>query len=151
MPLPWSGYFSLAIRTDFQHDTEWQQIQAAIVEPRTEHGFMPRVAFIDDPRYEELTVPQLLDLLPDDAHAKVAFLVDKHALTAPNRPILVVNLFDYDEDTPGERKGPNFGHTFRVTPAHMWSVENNLSLSNMDWHEFADRVDGNGVFQGFGD
>jgi hypothetical protein len=112
---------------------------------------MPRVAFIDDPRYEELTVPQLLDLLPDDAHAKVAFLVDKHALTAPNRPILVVNLFDYDEDTPGERKGPNFGHTFRVTPAHMWSVENNLSLSNMDWHEFADRVDGNGVFQGFGD
>lgn len=33
--------------------------------------------------------------------------------------------------------------------AAAWSVENNLSLSNMDFFEFADAVDGHGVFNGF--
>jgi hypothetical protein len=31
----------------------------------------------------------------------------------------------------------------------MWSVENNLALSNMDFEEFATAVDGDGVFRGF--
>ena len=41
------------------------------------------------------------------------------------------------------------GKTFRVAPAYMWSVENNLSLANMDFSEFADHVDAGGVFRGF--
>jgi hypothetical protein len=151
VPLGWSGYVSLVVRTDFEHAAAWQQVQAAIVEPQTDEGFTPNVEFVDEPRFEGLAVPQLLELLPDDADASVAFLVDRQTLTDPDRPILVVNLFDYDQDTPGERKGQQFGHTFRIIPAHMWSVENNLGLSNMDWHEFADRVDGDGVFRGFGD
>jgi uncharacterized protein DUF6924 len=32
----------------------------------------------------------------------------------------------------------------------MWGVENNLSLANMDFEEFADSVDADGVFRGFG-
>jgi hypothetical protein len=31
----------------------------------------------------------------------------------------------------------------------MWSVENNLSLANMDFDEFADAVDAAGIFRGF--
>ena len=30
-----------------------------------------------------------------------------------------------------------------------WSVENNLSIANMDWEEFADAVDDAGIFRGF--
>jgi hypothetical protein len=31
----------------------------------------------------------------------------------------------------------------------MWGVENNLSVANMDFHEFADNVEDDGVFRGF--
>jgi hypothetical protein len=31
----------------------------------------------------------------------------------------------------------------------MWGVGNNLSLANMDFHEFADNADPDGVFRGF--
>ena len=41
------------------------------------------------------------------------------------------------------------GRTFRVIPSEMWSVENNLSIANMDFAEFADAVDEDGVFRGF--
>jgi hypothetical protein len=30
-------------------------------------------------------------------------------------------------------------------------VENNLSISNLDWEDFADAVDSDGVFRGFED
>jgi hypothetical protein len=50
-------------------------------------------------------------------------------LSHPEHPILVVALRE-------ERS-----RTFRVIPSEMWSVENNLSISNMDFHEFADAVD----------
>jgi hypothetical protein len=146
--LPWSGYVSLVIRTDFDHDEEWEQTREAITEPSPD-GFTANVRSIDDSAFAGCTPTQLLELLPDDANGSVAFLVDTHTLTDPQRPILVINLFDYDEDTPGERKGPRFGDTFRVIPSEMWGVENNLSLSNMGWREFADRADADGVFRGF--
>jgi hypothetical protein len=41
------------------------------------------------------------------------------------------------------------GRTFRVVPSELWAVENNLSLSNMDFEEFAEAVDGDGVFRAF--
>lgn len=41
------------------------------------------------------------------------------------------------------------GRTFRVISREMWGVENNLSIANMDYYEFADNVDPDGVFRGF--
>jgi hypothetical protein len=38
---------------------------------------------------------------------------------------------------------------FRVIPSQMWSVENNLSIANMDFFEFADAVGDDGIFRGF--
>ncbi len=65
------------------------------------------------------------------------FIVDRIALTHPEHPILVVDL--YTEP----------GRTFRVIPAEMWAVENNLSIVNMDFFEFADYVDQDGIYRGF--
>ena len=39
--------------------------------------------------------------------------------------------------------------TFRVIPSELWSVENNLSLANMDFEEFAGAAGAEGVFLGF--
>jgi hypothetical protein len=33
--------------------------------------------------------------------------------------------------------------------SEIWAVENNLSLGNMDFEDFAGAVDANGVFRGF--
>lgn len=38
---------------------------------------------------------------------------------------------------------------FRVIPSELWSVENNLSLANMDFDEFAGAAHADGVFRGF--
>jgi hypothetical protein len=127
---------TLVIRTDFAHQAEWDAIREAIMEPQTPDGFTPSVQFVDDRKYEGLAVSQLLDLAPADA-AFLAFLVDHQALTHPDRPVLTVNIWQRD------------GRTFRVIPSEMWGVENNLSLQNMDWEEFANSVGEDGVFRGF--
>jgi len=140
---------SLVIRTDFAHEPEWARIQSAIVEPQTEDEFMAYVEFVDDRAYEGLTASGLLEIVPDEADVTFAFLVDALTLTHSDRPILVVKLYDYVEGLADEGKRPLYGATFRVVPAEMWSVQNNLSIANMDWEEFADNVDDDGIFRGF--
>jgi hypothetical protein len=41
------------------------------------------------------------------------------------------------------------GRTFRAIPSQIQGIENNLSIANMDFYEFADWVDEDGVFRGF--
>ena len=65
------------------------------------------------------------------------FIVDKTTLSDKDQPVLVVDL----------QKEP--GRTFRVIPSQMWAVENNLSLANMGFDEFADSVDADGIFRDF--
>jgi hypothetical protein len=126
------------LRTDFADDAAWHSLRAAIEVP-SEEGFLAHLEFISDSAYDGLTVQQLLQLLPKgaDHNQSIAFLADQRALTDPERPVLVVDLYD----SPGR--------TFRVIPTEMWSVENNLSISNMDYSEFADSADPDGVFRGF--
>jgi hypothetical protein len=139
---------SLVIRTDFAHEDQWTHIQVAIVEPN-EDEFEADVEFVDDKAYEGLTASRLLQIVPADWNHTFAFLVDTLTLTHPDRPILVVNLYDWVEGLEDQGKGPQYGATFRVVPSEMWSVQNNLSLANMDWEEFAESVDDDGVFRGF--
>src|SRR5580658_2116920 len=116
------------LRTDFSDEPEWQAICAAIQEPDEEFGFTANVEFISDPEYDRLTPDQFPDILPEDSHHSFAFIVDRTTLSDMDHPVLVVDLL---EDP---------GRTFRVIPAQMWSVENNLSIANMDFREFADAV-----------
>lgn len=94
-----------------------------IAEPQKEDGFTAFVTFVDDRAYEGIRPPQLLAAVPAGVHHAVAFLVDRKALTHPDRPILVVNLYDYVEDLEDHGKGPQYGATFRVVPSEMWSVQ----------------------------
>ncbi|WP_435828452.1 DUF6924 domain-containing protein, partial [Nocardia testacea] len=41
------------------------------------------------------------------------------------------------------------GRTVRILPSQMWGIENNLSIANMDFQDFADAADPDGVFRGF--
>ncbi len=72
----------------------------------------------------------------DSSHS-FAFIADRLTIADPERPVLVVDL----SHEPGR--------TFRVIPSQMWAIENNLSHANMEYSEFADNVDPDGVFRGF--
>lgn len=126
---------ALVLRTDFSDDGAWAAVRTASAAPVG--LFRANLAFVDDRRYDGLTIERLLQLVPEDSGPTFVFLVDRETLTRPDHPILVVDLFEQR------------GRSFRVIPSEMWGVENNLSLANMDWEDFADCVDADGVFRGF--
>ena len=126
---------ALVLRTDFADDAGWKSISSAIRLPVGD--FRALVDCVSDPEFDGFTAEQLTAMSQDDASRTFVFVVDQTALTHPDHPILVVDFFDQP------------GRTFRVIPAEVWSVENNLSISNMEFHEFADNVDDDGIFRGF--
>ncbi len=134
---------ALVLRTDFADDDAWESLCAAIRAPfKPSHGltdviFQAYVDFVSDPEYDGLTIEQLLSLLPQDSYYTFMFIADQTALSHPEHPILVVDL-DMEP-----------GRTFRVVPSEMWAVENNLSIANMDFAEFADAAAPDGIFRGF--
>ena len=123
------------LRTDFSDDAAWESLCAACQEPVGE--FRAYLNCVSDPEYNGLTVDRLVGLARRGFAPGFAFLADRTALTHPAHPVLVVDL----------RKKP--GRTFRVSPSKVQSVENNLSIANMDFHEFADSVGRDGIFRGF--
>jgi hypothetical protein len=124
----------LVIRADFSDDAAWKALCAAIEQPVGQ--FRAFVEFLDDPAYEGLTAEQVLARVPENFNHGFVFIVDQTALTHPEHPILVVDLFDEP------------GRAFRLIPSEMWAVENNLSIANMDFAEFANEVDEDGILRG---
>ena len=127
---------SLLLRTDFSEDAAWQELCEAVAQT-SEEGFQARFEFIDDRAYEGLTMEALVAAASGEDGPGFLCIADQRALTDPEQPVLVLDL--YDEP----------GRTFRVIPREIWGVENNLSIANMDYHEFADNCDEDGVFRGF--
>jgi hypothetical protein len=124
------------IRTDFSDEAAWKMIQKDVA-ATSPMGFSTNVQFIDDRQYNGLSGQELLRKLPDLVDYGCVFVADAAAISSPEHDLLVL-----DPSNPE-------GETFRVIPAEAWSVENNLSLANMDYGEFMDSADPDGVFRGF--
>jgi hypothetical protein len=92
---------------------------------------------VSDSQYANATVDELLALLPSDTGHTFLFIADKTCVEHSDHPLLAVDLYE-------ER-----GRTFRAIPSEAWGIQANLSLANMDWEEFADNVDEDGIFRGF--
>lgn len=99
--------------------------------------FRANVDFLDDRDYAGITVDQLLGLFPKTYDHTFIFVVDQAAVHLSGHPILVVDLYDQP------------GRSFRAVPKEIQGIENNLSIANMDFDEFARAVDISGVFRGF--
>jgi hypothetical protein len=133
-PLPQSQA-ALVIRTDFSDHQAWEAIGAAILQ-LTEEGFGAQVEFVDDAAYRGLTKEQLLDLVPEgDERSFFLMIVDEVTVRSPEHPVLVVDLWHEP------------GREVRAVPATVQSIENNLSIANMDFAEFADAVGKDGIFR----
>ena len=125
------------LRTDFTDQAAWDAIRDEIGTPGVE-GFKAEVAPIDDMAFDGLTVPQILAAVPDGYPHTFIIVADKAAMAPEDRTLLIVNL---------ESEGA--GQHFRAVMSEMWAIENNLSIANMDFDDFANSVDGNGVHRGF--
>jgi hypothetical protein len=126
---------ALVLRVDFSNATAWDSICSAIRELVSE--FRAYVDCVSDPVFEGMSVEQLLAMNASSSFRSYMFVVDQITLSHPEHPILVLDLFEEP------------GRTFRVIPSEMWGVENNLSIANMDFAEFADATDPDGIFRGF--
>ena len=126
----------LVLRTDFSNQTAWEEIRREIQKPVGIFQFRAYVEFVDDTAYQDITKEQLLQLVPKDYEHSFVVLVDKVAISQPEFPLLIVDL--YAEP----------GREFRAIPSQIQGIENNLSIANMGFYEFAELVDEDGIFRG---
>jgi hypothetical protein len=128
------------IRTHFVDDALWERLKAEILS-LTEEGFSADVEFVDDDAFagagEDEVVRSVPGRYPNTFPHPVLFVVDAVTAGTADHPVLVVDL---DEEPEA---------SFRSTPRGIQSIENNLSIANMDFDEFAAAADEDGIFRGF--
>jgi len=117
---------ALVLRTDFSDEIGWARICGEIEAPVGE--FHAYVSFVSDPDFDGLSISALTSLGQRGPYRGFMFVVDRVSLTDVEHPILVLDL------------GDEPGRSFRVVPREMWGIENNLSIANMSFFEFADSV-----------
>jgi uncharacterized protein YbcV (DUF1398 family) len=125
------------LRTDFSSQTAWESICADIRKPVGVWRFRANVDFIDEVEFANISKVQLLELVPRNYSHSFIVIVDQTAISQPEHPLLVIDLFDKPV------------RDFRAIPTMIQSIENNLSIGNMDFEEFADAVERDGIFRGF--
>jgi hypothetical protein len=127
----------LVLRTDFSSQATWERICEIIQKPVGVFRFRANVEILNVVEYADITKDQLLELFPKDYSHSFIIVVDRTAISLPDHPLLIVDLYERS------------GHEFRAVPSQIQGIENNLSIANMDFEEFAESVDESGVFRGF--
>lgn len=128
---------ALVVRTDFSDHPTWEAVRAAIQAPVGDYPFYANVEFVDERQYAGLDTERAIAVLEPLTPYHFVMLADSLTMTHHEHPLLVIDLFT-------ER-----GRTFRALPSQIQSIENNLSIANMDFAEFANAVDADGVFRSF--
>jgi hypothetical protein len=126
---------ALVLRTDFSNEAAWRSVRAAI--EQSPGDFRADVSFVSDRQYAGITAEQLASRHTKNAERSFAFIIDHIAVSHPEHPVAVVDL----SDSPGRM--------FRVVPSEVASVENNLSLANMDFADFLKAAGQDEIFRGF--
>ena len=139
----------LLVRTDFTDDEGWARLVQEATTPSPE-GFEANVRPFSDPAADGAAWETLRDTAmaaASEEYSSVLFVADTATIASPDQPNLVVSTSRFYRDRHPEEFAAM--RPFRCIPSELWSVENNLNLANMDWHDFARRVNGAGVFRGF--
>jgi hypothetical protein len=124
------------VRTDFSDEAGWLALRDEMLADSPE-GWRAYVDIVDDPGFDGFTAERVIEAVTEDYRYGFLLIVDAVALDTALQAVLVVDL----SDEPGR--------SFRALPSEVQSIENNLSLANMDFVEFAESVGPDGVFRGF--
>ena len=136
LPVP-PDFHALVVRTDFSDDAAWARVCTAVESADCE-GYTPTLVRVDDRAYEGMSTDELQAHVAPDTY--YLFMVDARTVADPEQPLLVVDV-DPESEQPGR--------VFRAVPREVCAIDANLGISNMDFDEFADSVDADGVFRGF--
>lgn len=157
------------VRTDFSDDGAWQAVVTAVTAPVRfdadpdadfdgvpgDDGYAPYVVVVDDRTFVGVTgavLGELVTATPDVSG--YVLLADARttaeALAGGEITLDYVDLSVTDAEE-AEDVGSFLGRTFRCSATEVASVEANLSISNLDFSDFADHTDPDGVHRGFGD
>jgi hypothetical protein len=130
----------LLVRTDYSDDAAWQAAFSAAIAVFDANDFGRVGALlqpVESPELEHLT-PQDLTCHPREDYLGELAVADLR--TMQDQTVLFVDLNEFNRQV---------GRTFRSVPREVEPIVANLSISNMDFFEFADRADADGVFRGF--
>lgn len=141
MRLPEPGDLSvLLVRTDYSDDGAWRaavESATAVYEADDFERSGACLELVEAPELAGLTPPDLV-LLPRAGYLSEIAVAD--ARTMKDQTILFLDLNEYNEQV---------GRTFRAVPQQVEPIAVNLALANMDFFEFADSADPDGVFRDF--
>ncbi len=131
------------LRTDFTDDAAWAQLRADLVADDYSSGYTPHLQFVERRDLSgiegDLLESEIPRAYPSAYEHPFLVLVDAFAVSSPEHPVLLIDLSEDDTST-----------SFRALPREVSSIEANLSISNMDFFEFGESTDDDGVFRGFG-
>lgn len=125
------------VRTDFSDDRAWERVIEAVSQPSV-HGFLANLSPVNDHRYDNADPVELAKEADANTNLSLLIIADSRTMNEPQMPLLCVDPIPPDGQ-------------FRCIPAELWGVENNVSLANMDFGEFASAVEADGIFRGFQD
>jgi len=125
---------TLVVRTDFSDEVAWTHTRAEI--EAGDEWSDAHMTFVSDLDFDGLSI-DALTALGRRAHQGYLFVVDRVTLADLEHPVLLLHLADEPEPS------------FRVVPRMVSSIDDNLSIANMDWADFAESADADGVFRGF--
>ena len=123
------------VRTDFSSDTAWSELCTAVRTPQPRYGFLPNVDLINDAAFDGWSTDQVVELATANSDRTFVLIADQETFRQQELPILVVDLFDDSR------------RSFRVVPGSVWSVENNLSIGNLDFEDFLSACDADGIIR----
>lgn len=127
-------------------------------DPEDDSTYLAGITAVDDRGHDGLAPEQLPALLghdvdpADDGEAAYGYvlLADRRSMSeARTGDELTVVYVDLAADPEDERTFP--GRSFRVVDREIAAIEANLSIANMDFADFADGTEPDGVFRGFRD
>lgn len=140
---------ALLVRTDFTDDAAWDQVRQEATREYGPDEFCADVEPVSDPQWAGAAWEAVKAAAPvdDESGPSVLFIADSITFASPEHPVLVVDLQDKFLSVA---EFPEIaGRTpFRCLPSALWEVENNLSIANLDWEDFAGNLDDGEVYRG---
>ena len=130
---------SILVRTWFGEDRAWRSLVREAMTPSRE-GFLVYATVVNDPEFTGLDPEAFRAKHP--GMAAVSFLADEVTFDHPEHPVLAVRVLPPQDFDRGDYR------PFRVVPGQLWSVESNINEANLDWRDYAQRVDADGIYRG---
>jgi hypothetical protein len=145
------------IRACDSDDQVWELVKKLVAAPQLDPlsgmEFTANVRFVEDPSFAKLPSNEIVRSLPDEYPGYLVFVVDTESHQSNEHTLLVIGFSPRGDDPKDFERRPNQTpvediKTFRAIPSTIQSIENNLSIANMDFDDFRNAVHQDGVFRG---